>query len=266
MAGISINTLQTMKEAKDKIAMLTAYDACFAYQQEAAGIDVILIGDSLGMVLQGEKSTLPVSIEDMVYHTRSVSRGISDNGPLLLADMPFMGCATLQQALDYAKQLMQAGAHMIKLEGGAWLADIVTTLLRNGIPVCAHLGLTPQSVNALGGYKVQAKDKTQADLLISEAEALEAAGAAMVLVECIPSSLGKTLSERLSVPVIGIGAGKECDGQVLVMHDMLGITPGKTAKFVRNFMLDSESIQQAFANYAQAVKSGSFPAETHTFS
>ncbi len=255
--------------------MLTAYDACFATQQQSAGVDVLLVGDSLGMVLQGQESTVPVTIKDMVYHTRCVAQGLrntsqqqpsSTSRPLIMADMPFMGCATLEKALNYSTKLMQAGAHMVKLEGEAWLTTAIQQLAQGGIPVCAHLGLTPQSVNTLGGYKIQGRGDDASQTLIQHALDVEAAGAAMLLVECIPANLGQTLSKKLSIPVIGIGAGPDCDGQVLVMHDMLGITPGKPARFVHNFMQGADTIQGAFAAYVSAVKSKTFPAEEHCFS
>lgn len=274
MKAITRIQLQKMKQAGEKIAMLTAYDACFSTMQQRCGIDVILVGDSLGMVIQGKSSTIPVTIDDMVYHTQCVANASNQpiplneshsQQPLILADMPFMGCATIEAALQNSTQLMQAGAHMVKLEGKGWLQDTIQALDKGGIPVCAHLGLTPQSVNTLGGYKVQGRGDSAGHALIADAQALEKAGAAMILVECIPASLGKTLSQTLSIPVIGIGAGADCDGQVLVMHDMLGVTPGKPAKFVKNFMATSASIQDAFSQYRHEVKEGLFPGLEHCF-
>ncbi len=260
---ITINTLRELKTRKEKFACLTAYDATFSHLASTAGVEVLLVGDSLGMVLQGNDSTLPVTMEDMIYHTQCVKNG--NQGALIMADMPFMSYATPEQAMDNAAQLMAAGAHMVKLEGGDWLCETVSLLSERGIPVCAHLGLTPQSVNKFGGYKVQGRGEEQGARLIEDSKALEASGADIILVECIPSALGQQLAETVSAPVIGIGAGSATDGQVLVMHDMLGITAGKTAKFVRNFMSEANSIQDAVAKYVTAVKDTTFPAEEHTF-
>jgi len=263
MTKVSLSSLQAMKQRGEKIAMTTAYDACFAQVQAQAGVEVLLVGDSLGMVLQGNDSTVPVTIEQMAYHTRCVKQGAGN--ALILADMPFMGAATIEMCLSNCQQLMQAGAHMIKLEGDAWLAETIHQLARNGVPVCAHLGLTPQSVNVFGGYKVQGRGDVQAQALLAAAQQLEAAGAAMLLVECIPAELAQKLTKRSKIPVIGIGAGAHCDGQVLVMHDLLGITPGKPPRFVKNFLQDASSITAAFENYVKAVKEGSFPAAEHGF-
>jgi 3-methyl-2-oxobutanoate hydroxymethyltransferase len=260
---ITIQTLRAKKQSGEKFTCLTAYDSTFAHLASTSGIDILLVGDSLGMVLQGHDSTLPVTMEDMIYHTQCVRNG--NQGSLIMADMPFMSYATPEQAMDNAALLMQAGAHMVKLEGGDWLCETIALLGERGIPVCAHLGLTPQSVNKLGGYKVQGRDQAQADLMVEHAQALCASGADIILVECIPSVLGKRLTQALECPVIGIGAGKDTDAQVLVLHDMLGITAGKTAKFVKNFMQDGRNIREAIEAYAAAVRSGEFPGIEHGF-
>lgn len=263
MPDVTLTTLQALKQRGEKIVMLTSYDATFATAACAAGVEVLLVGDSLGNVLQGHDSTLPVSVADMAYHTACVKRG--NRGALILADLPFMSYATLEQALDSSAALMRAGAHMVKLEGGAWLADTVRRLADNGIPACVHLGLTPQSVNVFGGYKVQGRDEARAREMREAAQALEQAGAAMLLLECVPSPLAAEISRAARVPVIGIGAGAETDGQVLVLHDLLGLNP-RPARFVRNFMTGQDSIQDALAAYARAVKDGQFPAPEHGFS
>lgn len=265
MLNITLTTLLAHKRSGEKITMLTCYDATFAATAASAGIEVLLVGDSLGMVLQGHDSTLPVSVEDMAYHTAAVKRG--NKGALILSDLPFMATATLEQTYANCATLMRAGAHMVKLEGGAWLAEAVTGLAERGIPSCVHLGLTPQSVNVFGGYKVQGRGDEQAEKLKADALALEQAGAAMLLLECVPSPLAREISQAATIPVIGIGAGPDTDGQVLVLHDMLGLSlSGRTPKFVRNFMQDANTINQAIENYAQAVKQGSFPASEHEFS
>lgn len=260
---VTLRTLQQCKQQGSKFSVATAYDACFAHQISSAGIDAILIGDSLGMVLQGHDSTLPVTTADIAYHTACVARG--NQGALIMADMPFMSGASLERALDSAHQLMAAGANMVKLEGAGWLADTIAVLKRNGVPVCAHLGLTPQSVNTFGGYRVQGRDAETAAQLIADAQTLANAGADVLLLECVPQAVTAKLVGAISVPVIGIGAGPECDGQVLVMHDLLGITPGKTARFVKNFLDGQGSISDAFKAYNAAVKDGSFPAAEHCF-
>lgn len=261
--AVTLRTLQQYRQDGKKFSVLTAYDATFAHRISSAGIDVILVGDSLGMVLQGHDSTLPVTTADIAYHTACVARG--NQGALIMADMPFMSAATLERTLDAAHALMAAGAHLVKLEGAGWLADTITVLKRNGVPVCAHLGLTPQSVNAFGGYRVQGREAAAAEQLIRDAQALEAAGADLLLLECVPRAVTAKLVAAVSIPVIGIGAGPECDGQVLVMHDLLGITPGKTARFVKNFLAGQDSIDDAFRAYDAAVKDGSFPADEHCF-
>lgn len=264
MPDITLTTLQKLKQNGEKIAMLTCYDATFAKVSNEAGVEILLVGDSLGMVLQGHDSTLPVSIEDMAYHTASVRRG--NRGALILTDMPFMANPTLEHTLTNAALLMKAGAHMVKLEGGGWLAESIRLLTERGIPVCAHLGLTPQSVNVFGGYKVQGRQEAQAQKMLEEAQQLEAAGAAMLLLECVPSTLARKVTQAVQIPVIGIGAGSDTDGQVLVVHDVLGLSlTGHTPKFVKNFMQGQPDIGAAIAAYVQAVKTGAFPAPEHGF-
>ncbi|GAA0703380.1 3-methyl-2-oxobutanoate hydroxymethyltransferase [Marinobacterium maritimum] len=263
MSNITLHTLSARKQAGEKFAVLTAYDATFAHLVSSAGIEMILVGDSLGMVLQGQDSTLPVTVEEMAYHTASVARG--NQGAMIMADLPFMSYATPEQAMDSAAVLMQAGAQIVKLEGGDWLCESVSLLAERGVPVCAHLGLTPQAVNKLGGYRVQGRDKQSALKMLEDAKRLEEAGASMLLLECVPSLLADEITRNVDIPVIGIGAGHHTDAQVLVMHDMLGITPGRTPKFVKNFMPEAESIQDAFRLYGEQVRNGQFPAEEHGF-
>jgi 3-methyl-2-oxobutanoate hydroxymethyltransferase len=260
---VTAPSLQAMRNAGEKIAMLTAYDASFASLMDRCGLDAILVGDSLGMVCQGHASTLPVKIADVAYHTASVARGLQST--FLIADMPFGTYATPETAYNHAVQLMQAGAQMVKLEGGAWVADTIRFLTERAIPVCAHLGLTPQSVHQFGGYKVQGKTMEAADLLKADALALQSAGAALVVLEAIPSALGKEVTELLAIPTIGIGAGPDCSGQVLVMHDMLGVFPGRKARFVKDFMEGKTTIGAAVQAYVAAVKDKSFPAAEHCF-
>jgi len=261
--SVTTLSLKKLKEEGKKFSCLTSYDACFAALSNEAGIDVLLIGDSLGMVLQGHDSTLPVTMEDMVYHTRCVKQGTSRS--LIMADMPFNGNTTIAETIKNAGRLMQAGAHIVKLEGDAWLVDSIKQLSERGIPVCAHLGLTPQSVNKLGGYKVQGKEEAAAEHMLESVKTLVAAGADIILLECVPTPLAQKITESIEVPVIGIGAGNVTDGQVLVVHDMLGLTPGKPPKFVKNFMLEAESVQDALKAYDQAVKTKAFPAPEHSF-
>jgi 3-methyl-2-oxobutanoate hydroxymethyltransferase len=260
---VTISKLQEMRQAGEKIAVLTAYDASFAALMDQAGIDVILIGDSLGNIVQGETSTLPVTIEHMVYHTSCVAKGQAS--AFLIADMPFGSYSTPEQAMQNAAQLMRAGAHMVKLEGGAWLAETVKFLVERSVPVCAHLGLLPQSVHTLGGFKVQGKSTESAQTLINDAKALQEAGAQLLVLEAIPSELGKKVTESIQIPTIGIGAGPDCSGQVLVMHDMLGAFPGRSPKFVKNFLSAQSSIEEAFKCYVQEVKTGKFPGPEHCF-
>jgi 3-methyl-2-oxobutanoate hydroxymethyltransferase len=261
--AVTVPALLAMRAAGDKIAMLTAYDASFAALMDRCGVEVLLIGDSLGMVCAGHDSTLPVTVADMVYHTASVARGTQR--ALVLADMPFGSYGTPQQAYDSAVQLMRAGAQMVKIEGGAWVADTIRFLVERGIPVCAHIGLTPQFVHAFGGFKVQGKTDAAAEQLKVDARAVQAAGATLVVLEAIPAALGKEVTELLAIPTIGIGAGPDCSGQVLVMHDLLGVFPGRKARFVKNFMEGQTSIEAAVAAYVAAVKDGSFPGPEHCF-
>ena len=261
--AITVPGLQLLKAQNQKITMLTCYDASFASLMDRCGVDMILIGDSLGMVCQGHNSTLPVTTADIVYHTASVARGVQS--ALIVADMPFGSYNTPELALQNAVQIMQAGAHMVKLEGGTWLAPTIKMLTERSIPVFAHLGLTPQSVHQLGGYKVQGKTKASADALKADALAVQAAGAALLLLEAIPKEIGEEVTNLLSIPTIGIGAGPACSGQVLVMHDLLGVFPGKKARFVKNFLEGQTSIDAAVSAYVAAVRDGSFPAPEHCF-
>ena len=256
--------LAKMRAAGERIAVLTAYDASFAHVCDATGVEAILIGDSLGMVLQGHDSTLQVSVADIAYHTASVVRGCQR--PLVIADLPFGSYQeSPQQAYRNAVTLMAAGAQMVKLEGGVEMAETTRFLATRGIPVCAHVGLTPQSVHQLGGYRVQGKDETGAAKLIADALAQQDAGATLIVFEAIPSALAAEATRQLSIPTIGIGAGADCSGQVLVLHDMLDISAGKKARFVKNFMAGQSSISAALAAYVAAVKDGSFPAPEHCY-
>lgn len=264
MSRISLTTLRQMKQKGEKIATLTAYDASFAYILEQAGVEVILVGDSLGNVVQGRDSTVPVSLDEMVYHTASVSRGSAR--ALIIADMPFLSYCDKSQAAATASRLMkEGGAQMVKLEGGAVMVDIVRHLASLGVPVCAHLGLLPQSVYKVGGYRIQGRDERDAEAMLSDAMAMEEAGADLLVLECVPRALARRISEAVSMPVIGIGAGSDTDGQVLVLYDMLGITPGKRPKFSHDFLADKGSVTDAVAAYVEEVKSGRFPADEHSF-
>ncbi len=260
---VSLPRLQEMRERGEKITMLTAYDATFAAVADAAGVETILVGDSLGMVCQGLSSTVGVSLETMCYHVESVTRGLrrAQGTAWVLGDMPFGSYHEgKEQAIRSATKLMQAGSHMVKLEGGGWTAEIVQFLVERGIPVCAHLGLTPQTVHALGGYRVQGKTEESAVIMKRHAHELQDAGATMLVLEMVPAALSKTLTDELPrCHTIGIGAGNGTAGQVLVMHDMLGVNLGKNAKFVRNFMQDAGGVQAAMAAFVKAVKDGSFP-------
>ena len=260
---VTLSTLRSMRERGEKIAVLTGYDASFARLMDEAGIDIILVGDSLGMVVQGHASTLPVKLSEMSYHTRCVARGVKH--AFIVSDLPF---ATYQQgpqqAYASAARLMAAGAHMVKLEGGMVMAKTIEFLTRRGIPVCAHIGLLPQSVNQLGGYRVQGRDDAAAGQLIEDARAVEAAGAGLLVLEAIPTALATEITQTLAIPTIGIGAGPNCSGQVLVLYDVLGLYP-QPPKFSRNFMDGSGSIADALAAYVQAVKSGTFPDSEHSF-
>jgi 3-methyl-2-oxobutanoate hydroxymethyltransferase len=258
MSRLNLTRLRQMKAEQNKIAMLTAYDASFSHVLEQAGVDVILVGDSLGMVIQGQESTLPVTVDDIIYHCRNVVRG-SDKA-FVIADMPFMSYANEGQAIANAARLMaEGGAQMVKLEGGAVMASTVEQLTARGIPVCAHLGLLPQSVHRVGGYRVQGRDAETAEQLILDAIALQDAGADMLVLECVPAVLTAKVTKILTIPVIGIGAGSLCDGQVLVLYDMLGLTPGKRPRFSYDFLADTGAIQSAIAKYVTDVKSGEFP-------
>ncbi|WP_408615699.1 3-methyl-2-oxobutanoate hydroxymethyltransferase [Celerinatantimonas sp. MCCC 1A17872] len=263
MVAITTTKLAAMKAAGEKIATLTAYDSSFAHLFDNSGIDALLIGDSLGMVIQGQSSTLPVSVEDIAYHTKAVAQGCKN--ALILADMPFMSMPSLETTLLNAATLMRAGANMVKIEGGQWLCETIQALVQRAVPVCVHMGLTPQSVHLFGGYKVQGRSAEQAADFIAQAKAVENAGAQLLVVECVPASLGKALSEALTIPVIGIGAGVDTDGQILVMHDLLGITPGKLPKFAKNYMEQANSIPDAVCQYIQEVRQGIFPSQDHIF-
>jgi 3-methyl-2-oxobutanoate hydroxymethyltransferase len=255
---MTLHRLQHMRAAGEKIAMLTCYDASFSRLLDESGVDVLLVGDSLGMVIQGNKSTLPVSISDMTYHTRCVAS--ANRSAWVIADMPFGSYQeSASQALHNATLLMQAGAHMVKLEGGGWTAPIVRLLAERGIPVCAHLGFTPQSVHALGGYRIQGREQVAAATLHAHAEELAAAGAQMLVLELVPTAVASELTAKLTIPVIGIGAGPGCSGQVLVLHDMLNVTQGKLPRFVRNFMEGGRSVQDAVRSFVRDVKTGAFP-------
>lgn len=263
-SDITIATLARMKRQGEKIAVLTCYDATFARLLEAAGVDVLLVGDSLGMVVQGHPSTLPVQLADMVYHSRSVAR--VRQRCLLVCDMPFMSYSSVAQALATAARLMQeGGAHMVKIEGGAAQLEVVRALTQHGIPVCAHLGLLPQSVHQLGGYRVQGRNSDDATAIEADAAAMQDAGAGMLILECIPAALATRVAERLRIPVIGIGAGPGCDGQVLVLYDMLGLQVAAPPRFVKDFLQQSGNVQGAIQAYVQAVKGGSFPGPEHCY-
>ncbi len=263
-SAVTLPVLARMAAEGQKIAMLTAYDATLAGAADRAGVDVLLVGDSLGMVVQGRASTLAVSLDDVLYHTRCVAAGRAR--ALVIADLPF-GTYQAGPQVAYAASAaaLKAGAAMVKLEGGAWLAPTVEFLALRGIPVCGHVGLQPQAVNMLGGYRVQGKTPDAAASLLADGRALAAAGAAMLVVECVPRSLGEALTQAVGIPVIGIGAGPACSGQVLVIYDALGVTAGRPARFVRNFMAGRDSIEAALAAYVAAVKDGSFPAPEHCF-
>lgn len=260
---VTLATLEKMRARGEKITMLTCYDASFATLMDECGVDTLLVGDSMGMVVQGHPTTLPVTLDHVAYHTDCVARGTKR--ALLIADLPFGSYHSSQQALDSATVLMRAGAEMVKLEGGEWLLPTVQMLVTRGIPVCAHLGLTPQSVHQLGGFRVQAREHDAAQRLIADALALQAAGAALLVLEAIPSKLAAEVTTKLAIPTIGIGAGVECSGQVLVMHDMLGAFPGKRPTFVRDFMQGQTSISAAIRGYVAAVKQREFPAPEHCF-
>ncbi len=262
---VNVSTLRKMKEEGEPIACLTAYDASYAVLVDTADTDVVLVGDSLGMVIQGHDTTVPVTVDDIVYHTRAVARGL--RRAFLVADMPFMSYTNPEQALENAVRLMQeGGAMMIKLEGGAGQVDIVEHLARHDIPVCAHLGLKPQSVHKIGGFKVQGRDSGKAREMIDSGKRLQDGGADIVLLECVPNKLGQAVTKALEVPVIGIGAGPDVDGQILVLYDILDITQGRTPRFVRNFQQNHDAPLAALQSYVKAVKDRSYPAPEHCFS
>jgi 3-methyl-2-oxobutanoate hydroxymethyltransferase len=261
--AVTAPMLAALKAANTPITMLTCYDASFASLMDRCGVHILLIGDSLGMVCNGHNSTLPVTVQEVAYHTAAVARGAKS--AMIVADLPFGAYGTKEAAFANAVILMQAGAHMVKLEGGAFLAETVKFLTDRSIPVCAHLGLTPQSVHQLGGYKVQGKTSASAELLKTEAKMLQDAGASIIVLEAIPATLGKETTEALSMPTIGIGAGPDCSGQVLVMHDMLGVFPGRKAKFVKNFMEGQTSVEGAVTAFVDEVTARTFPGPEHCF-
>lgn len=259
---VSVSSLQAMKRAGQPIAAMTAYDASFARMLDTAGMDFVLVGDSLGMVIQGQSTTLPVTVDDMIYHARAVRRGLQR--ALLMVDMPFMSFATPDEALVNAGRMMkEAGAQMVKLEGGSAQAATVHRLNDSGIPVCAHLGLKPQSVHKIGGYRIQGRDEASARAMLEDALALEAAGADVVLLECVPAELAREIAQNLNVPVIGIGSGVDCDGQILVLYDAIGLTP-KPPRFARDFLADADSIPAAIEAYIEDVRERRFPGVDQT--
>ena len=261
---VTIASLQGMKAQGRKIACLTCYDASFARVLEAAGVDVFIVGDTLGMVLKGYESTVAVTMTDMICHAASVAR--VGRHALRVVDLPFMSYATPELALGNAARLMrEGGAHMVKLEGGTEVAGVVEHLVRHSVPVCGHVGLLPQSVHKLGGYRVQGRDAAGAEAVLADARALEAAGAALLVIECVPAELAARVSAGVSIPTIGIGAGPGCDGQVLVLYDMLGITPGRRPRFVKDFLAETGSVPVAIAAYVQAVRDGRFPGPEHSY-
>ncbi len=262
--SVTLASAARMAKEGEPIACLTAYDASFAHILDGAGVDIVLVGDSLGMVVQGRKTTVPVTMDDMVYHSSLVARGL--RRAMLMIDMPFMSYSTERDTLNNAARLMQQGqAHIIKLEAGGSQSDSVRLLARHGVPVCAHLGLTPQFVHKIGGYRVQGREQQKANAMLDEALRLQDAGVDMVLLECIPSALSKGISDALDIPVIGIGAGPDCDGQILVLYDMLGITPGKRLRFTRDYLLTEGTVQKAVSKYVEEVKARRFPLPEHGF-
>ena len=261
---VTLSTLNDLKEKSKKFACLTAYESTMASVISKSGVEIILVGDSLGMVVQGHDSTLPVTMDQLIYHLECVVNG--NHGSHIMADMPFMSYSTDDLGLENAKKLMQAGANSIKIEGGQWIAKMAQVLSDRGIPVCAHMGLTPQTINRLGGHKVQGRNPLEKEKIINEALLLQASGASMLLLECVPGDLAKQITNELNIPVIGIGAGIHTDGQIMVVHDLLGISClEKPPKFVKNFMKESSSIEDAIQNYVRDVKDLKFPSEKHTF-
>ncbi|MCU7799464.1 MAG: 3-methyl-2-oxobutanoate hydroxymethyltransferase [gamma proteobacterium symbiont of Lucinoma myriamae] len=264
MNKITTTKLNKMKQAGEKFTCLTAYDASFALAQENAGVEVILVGDSLGMVVKGQASTLSVSMDEMVYHTANVSRVCQKS--LIMSDLPFAADITIEQAYSNSARLIsEGGAHMVKIEGGATMLETVQFLAQRGIAVCSHLGLLPQSVHKMGGYRIQGRTADEAQQILKDATALEQAGTDLLLLECVPAELATRITHSVTIPVIGIGAGAECDAQVLVSYDMLGLTQGNPASFVKNFLQETNSIQDAFKAYVEQVKNGQFPSTEHTF-
>ncbi len=262
---VTISTLMKMKVEGTTIACLTAYDASFANLVDEAGVDLVLVGDSLGMVIQGHPTTVPVTVDDVVYHCKAVARGLTRS--FLVGDLPFLSYTTPQEAMGNSKRLMQEGrAKMVKLEGGAMQVDVVEYLASRDVPVCAHIGLKPQSVHKLGGFKIQGRDKATAKQMLADAKALESAGADIVLLECIPNELGARITSELKVPVIGIGAGPEVDGQILVLYDILNITIGRKPRFAKDFTIGGRSPIDAAKAYVEAVRNGEYPAPEHCFS
>jgi 3-methyl-2-oxobutanoate hydroxymethyltransferase len=262
-APISVATLAAMKARGERITCLTCYDASFARLMDAAGLDVLLVGDSLGMVLQGHGTTVPVTIEQMTYHCACVARG--QRRALLIGDLPFLACATPERAITSAGRLMQeGGAQVVKLEGGAEVIEAVRALTAQGVPVCGHLGLQPQSVNQIGGYRFQGRDPDSAQRIRRDALALQEAGASLLVLECVPAALAQEVSHSLVIPVIGIGAGAGCDGQVLVLYDMLGLNPNRPPRFSRDFLKGHDSVPAALAAYVTAVRAGTFPGPDET--
>ncbi|MEX3951193.1 3-methyl-2-oxobutanoate hydroxymethyltransferase [Paraburkholderia sp. EG287B] len=262
-SAVTVPKLQAMRDAGERIAMLTCYDASFSALCDRAGVDTVLIGDSLGNVLQGHTTTLPVTIDDIAYHTACVAR--AQTRALIVADLPFGSFGTPEDAFANSVKLMRAGAQMVKIEGGEWLAPTVKMMVERAVPVCAHIGLTPQSVHAFGGFKVQGKSDAAATQMIRDGLALQEAGAQLVVIEAVPAALGAEVTKQLRIPTIGIGAGVDCSGQVLVLHDMLGIFPGKRPRFVKDFMTGQPDIESAVRAYVQAVKEGTFPGPEHVF-
>ena len=262
--SVTVPALRMRKRNGEKITALTCYDASFAAVLERAELDIALVGDSLGMVVQGQGSTLPVTLEQMVYHCKAVARGLRT--PLLIADMPFMSYRDVPVAMDSATRLLaEGGAAMVKVEGAGWVVDVINALAERDVPVCAHLGLTPQSVHKLGGYRVQGKLEAQAQQLLGDAQAVSNAGADLLVLECVPAELATRITREVSIPTIGIGAGAGCDGQILVVYDLLGLTPGKRPRFSRNFLQGHDSIEAALAAYVEAVRAGSFPGPEHSY-
>lgn len=260
---VNVQTLRKMKANGEKFITVALYDAPMAAMAQKSGVETVLVGDSLGMTVLGYDSTVPVTMEQMIYHVEAVARG--NKKSLIMGDMPFMTYATPEQALANATRIMQAGAHMVKIEGGAWLAETVKMLTDRGIPVCSHLGLTPQSVHKLGGYRVQGRDEQHAEQMLEDANLLDQAGADLLVLECVPSALANRITETVSMPTIGIGAGRDTDAQVLVINDILGLTE-QPPKFSKNFLVEAEDIPGALRKYAEDVKLGVFPDDSHSFS